>query len=121
LEQAFDETIFQTAKGITHSSIISSSFYSELELIKEWRSRFGYRFNIYGGDHFIDNEPHFHFDNIEKGISNKISFSGVIKECKGNRTIPKKILKKLLCFIEIVEIKRILIELWNRKNPGLKV
>lgn len=121
LEQTFDELLFQTANGNTHSNKSSSSFYAELELVKEWSSRFGYRFSIYGRDHFIDNEPHFHFDNNEKGISCKISFSGAIKECKRKKTIPRKILKDLKYFIGKPEIKRILIDLWNKKNPELKV
>jgi len=121
LDQTFDELLFQFNNGKTHTNIDSSIFYAELELVKEWKSRFGYRFNIYGNDHLIDNEPHFHFDNKEKEIFCKISFSGVIKECKGNRNIPRKVFKVLTYFIAKPEINRLLVEFWNSKNPELKI
>jgi len=98
LNQIFDNLLYQTAKGRLHLDISSSSVYTELELVKEWKSKFGYQFNIHSNDHFIDNEPHFHFDNKEKGIFCKISFSGVVKESRGTKTIPKNILKILRQF-----------------------
>ena len=121
LNQIFDNLLYQAAKGRLHLDISSSSVYTELELVKEWKSKFGYQFNIHSNDHFIDNEPHFHFDNKEKGIFCKISFSGVVKESRGTKTIPKNTLKILRQFINRPEIKRVLIELWNKNNPELKI
>lgn len=121
LNQIFDTVLTNTSKGIIQSDLDSPYFYVELELIKDWKSKFGFSFNIYGGDHFIDNEPHFHFDNKEKGIFCKISFSGEVRESKNNKIIPRKLLKDLSDFIEKQEIRKILKLLWNKKNPELLI
>lgn len=76
IDRSFDELKFQLEKGLTIESYSSGTRYLELEKVKEWKSKFGYVFNIYGNEHFINNKPHFHFDNNEEGVSCKISFDG---------------------------------------------
>lgn len=121
LEIRFDEILFQKSKGIKQESINNNYFYSEFEILKEWKSKFGYKFNIYGNDHFIDNKPHFHFDNKQDNLYCKISFDGEIFEIKNNKKLPKNIYKELKYFLSNMENQIILKEMWNDKNPTLKV
>ena len=119
LNRLFDDLLNQIVKGNSHENIEKGKLIFELELIKEWKSKNGFRFNIYSGDHFIDNKPHFHFDHREKGINCKIGFDGEIFESKGG-DISKKIKKELNYFLSKPETQKILIEKWNIMNPDLK-
>jgi hypothetical protein len=121
LNKSFDELEFQFSKGLTIEKFEKGIRYFEFEQVKEWKSRFGYVFNIYSNDHFIDKKPHFHFDNKEKKISCKMSFEGDIFESNGINSIEKKVLKDLQYFLSKSENRKILIEKWNQKNPNLKV
>jgi hypothetical protein len=121
LEQKFDELLFQISKGNTHDKIEKGSFFMEFEQVKEWKSKFGFSFSIYGNEHFIENSPHFHFDNNEKGIACKVGFDGIIFECKRNKSIPRNILKELKYFLKQIDTKELLNQLWNTKNPELVI
>lgn len=119
LNQRFDDLLYQISKGNTHAKIEHGTLFMEFEQVKEWKSKAGFSFSIYGGEHFIENSPHFHFDNNEKGIACKVGFNGVIFECKRNKSIPKNILKELKYFLKQIDTKRLLTKLWNDKNPEL--
>lgn len=121
LEIRFDETLFQVSKSNIQERIDNNYIYSEFEIIKEWKSKYGYKFNIYGNDHFIDNKPHFHFDNKQDNLYCKISFDGEIFEIKNNKKLPKNIYKELKYFLSKIENQTILKEMWNDKNPTLNV
>ena len=120
LNRSFDELKFQFEKGLTIENHKNGIRYFGLEKVKEWKSRFGYTFNIYGNDHFIEGKPHFHFDNNEKGVACKISFNGEVFESKGKNKIDKKILKELRYFLSHERTQELIISKWNTKNPKLK-
>lgn len=121
LERQFDEILFQISKGVSQEDYNNGIRWSGFERVKEWQSRNGFTFNIYSNDHFINGQPHFHFDNKAKGIASKISFSGEIFEEKGKQNIPKNIYKDLKLFLKSEITRSILVEMWNSKNPELKV
>jgi hypothetical protein len=120
LSRSFDELKFQFEKGLTIESHKKGTRYFGLEKVKEWKSKFGYTFNIYGNDHFIENKPHFHFDHKEKGVSCKMSFDGEIFDSKGKNEIDKKALKELRYFLSMDRTQELIVSKWNEKNPKLK-
>lgn len=120
LDKSFDGLLYQFSKGITYGSYKKGLRYHEFEQIKEWKSKFGFKFNIYGNDHLIDGKPHFHFDNEEKDIACKIDFQGNILECKGSE-VPSKTLKDLQFFLFQEKIQKIIHDKWNDKNPNLTI
>ena len=120
LNCSFDELKFTFEKGLTIEDHKEGIRYLGLEKIKEWKSKFGYVFNIYSNDHFIENKPHFHFDNKEKGVSCKMSFDGNVFESKGKNEIDRKVLKELKYFLSMEKIQETIISKWNNKNPKLK-
>jgi hypothetical protein len=120
LNCAFDGLKFSFEKGLTIENHKEGIRYLGLQKIKEWKSKFGYVFNIYSNDHFIENKPHFHFDNKEKGVSCKMSFEGDIFESNGKNEIDKKVLKELRYFLSLENTQETIIYKWNSKNPKLK-
>lgn len=120
LNRSFDELRFQFDKGLTIENHKNGIRYFGLEKVKEWKSRFGYVFNIYGNDHFIDGKPHFHFDNKEKGVFCKMSFDGEVFENKGKNDINKKVSKELKYFLSLEKTQELITSKWNEKNPKLK-
>jgi hypothetical protein len=120
LNRSFDELKFQFNKGLTIENHKNGIRYLGLEKVKKWKSKFGYIFNIYGNDHFIDGKPHFHFDNKEKGVSCKMSFDGEVFENKGKNNIDKNVLKELKYFLSLERTQELIISKWNEKNPKLK-
>lgn len=120
IEQLFDEILYQFSKGISYENYNKGQRWIEFEKIKEWKSKFGYNFNIYSNDHLINNKPHFHFDNKEKEIYTKIDFYGNVLESLGN-DIPKKILKDLEFFLTDDKIQKIISEKWNERNPNFMI
>ncbi|WP_170235051.1 DUF4160 domain-containing protein [Bizionia gelidisalsuginis] len=120
LNCSFDELKFTFEKGLTVEDHKDGIRYLGLEKIKEWKSKFGYIFNIYSNDHFIDNEPHFHFDNKEKSVSCKMSFDGNIFESNEKNEIDRKVLKELKYFLSMERTQETIISKWNNKNPKLK-
>jgi hypothetical protein len=121
LERNFDDLLFQTQRGrVTHEQLESGIRYDQFEQFKEWRSLYGYRFNIYSNEHFINGEKHFHFDNKEEGVFCKIDFQGNVIENKGSKNIPANILKELLYFLTKESVNKRLHKIWDDKNPELK-
>ena len=121
LIRSFDSLLHYVSRGITHEQIEQGVTLLELEKVKEWKSKNGYLFNIYGNDHFIDNKPHFHFDHKEKQIACKIGFDGEIFESKGKTNPDSKIIKELKYFLDKDETQKALKNMWNTKNPELQI
>ena len=59
IEKIFDDLLFQISKGNTVEQILKGTTILDLEQVKEWKTKFGYTFNIYSNDHFIDNKRNF--------------------------------------------------------------
>lgn len=93
-----------------------NSMYIELEQVFEWRSRYGYTFNIHSNDHEIDGKRHFHFDNKEAKVFLKMDFDGNILESNGRKNIDKKIHKILKKFLKLPDIARRVNLMWETKN-----
>lgn len=121
LDEYFDGFLHQMVKGVSHEAYERGARYWEFEQVKEWKSKYGYRFSIYGNDHLIDGKPHFHFDNQQNEVSCKLGFDGELFECKGKNTIPANVLKELRYFLGKEKIQSTLVEFWNAKNPEIKV
>ncbi len=122
IDKVFDDILFQTHRGrLTYEQLDSGRRFEQFEQVKEWKSKYGYKFNIYGNDHLIDGKPHFHFDNAGQKISTKMDFSGNVLEHKGKNSIPKKVLEDLNYFLQKESTKIKLISLWNSKNPSIKI
>ncbi len=120
LNQIFDDLLIQTIKyGLSHEQLEKGVRFDEFEQVAQWKQKFGYKFNIYGKDHFIDGKPHFHFDNQEEGVFSKIDFEGNVKESSG--VVPAKILKELSYFLRQEPIRKKIRDMWNEKNPTLIV
>tara|TARA_R110002051_G_C8650085_1_gene487452 strand:+ start:524 stop:910 length:387 start_codon:yes stop_codon:yes gene_type:complete len=120
LDKIFADLLYQLSKGNTFENIAKGQTIIDLEQVKEWKNKFGYTFNIYSNDHFINKKPHFHLDNKSSNISTKISFEGEILEQKGKNRIDKKTLKALKYFLNNPNTRRLLIAEWNKSNPELK-
>ncbi len=122
LDRLFDDLLFQTQRGkITHEQLERNVRFEQFEQVKDWKLKYGYRFNIYGNDHFIDGRPHFHFDNNEAKIFCKVDFDGNVLEFQGTNEIPNNIHKELLYFLSKETNRKRIIDLWNQKNPMLLV
>ena len=120
LDSYFDDILYQTYKGNTIENLQRNIRHEEFQKFKEWKSRFGYEFNIYSNDHFIDGKPHFHLDNKSEGVSCKMSFQGEVFECAG-KDFSSKISKELNYFLSNTNVQTALKEMWNFKNPILKL
>lgn len=122
LDFSFDDLLFQTQRGsVTHEQLESGVRFEQFEQVHEWKSKYGYRFNIYGNDHFIDNKAHFHFDHTAEGIRCKMDFDGNVLESSGKKEIPANILKELRYFLSKPTNRNLVIEMWNLKNPSLTI
>lgn len=117
LEWLFDDLLFQTSR-LTYEQIDGGRRIERFENLKEWKSKHGYKFNIYSNDHLINGKKHFHFDNIADGVFAKLDFNGNILEIKGNQ-IPRNIHKDLIYFLNKKHIQIIVENFWNDKNPNL--
>lgn len=121
LEEQFDGLLFQTQRGkVTHAQLERGVRYEQFEQFKEWKSLYGYKFNIYSNEHFINGEKHFHFDNKQENIFCKIDFEGGVLESNGKKDIPGNVLKELQYFLRKESIKNLLHKIWNDKNSDLK-
>lgn len=120
LDRYFDDLLFQTVSGgLTHEQLENGLRHDQFQKVKEWKSKYGFSFSIYGNEHLINGKKHFHFDNKEKEIFSKIDFEGNILEIKG-KNIPSNIEKDLKYFLQKSYVKPLLEEFWNNKNPHLK-
>ena len=121
LNQLFDEIIHQLEKGNTIEGLKKGLLYYEFHQVKEWKSKYGYRFHVYSNDHLIDKKPHFHIVKESEGIDCRFFFNGSIYDCKGQNKLEKKVSVALEYFLECRSNIAILISLWNNKNPNYKV
>lgn len=121
IDELFDTFLYQISKGISYEKYSNGIRFQTFQNVKEWESRYGYKFQIYSNDHFINNKPHFHFFNNDNTIHAKIDFDGNILEYKTQNKIQKNILKDLIYFLNLKEVKTKIIEIWNFSNPNLKV
>lgn len=121
IEVLFDDLLFQTHRGnLSHNQLDKGVRFEQFEQIKEWKSKYGFKFNVYGNDHLINGKAHFHFDNHGQNIFCKIDFNGNILENNGSE-IPKKVLDDLKYFLSKDSNKTRIKDLWNVKNPSLVI
>ena len=121
LDKTFDEILFQLSKGNTIEGLKKGRIWMGFEQVKEWKNRFGYQFHIYSNDHFIEKLPHFHIRKISENIDCRLFFDGRLVDCKGKGRLEKKVLSALLYMLSKQKTQQTLKELWNQKNPSLKV
>jgi hypothetical protein len=121
LEIGFDELLYDLSKGHTIEKMKKGLKRFEFEQVKEWKNRFGYSFQIFSNDHFIDNKPHFHLIKNKGEINCKFFFDATLIICKGNKSIDKKTHEALLYFISKPLYQDYLKNLWNKNNPSLIV
>ncbi len=121
LDQGLDYVLDQLAHGNTIEGLKKGRVWMGFEQVKEWKSKFGFQFQIYSNDHFIDTKPHFHIVKKSEGIDCRIFFDGEIYDCKGNQTLDRKIKEAIVYFVADSKRQVLLREFWNKKNPGLLV
>jgi len=121
LDEYFDWIINQLTKGNTIDNLRKDRIYSEFEQVKEWKSKYGFQFQIYPNDHFIDNKPHFHLVKKSDNIDCRIFFDGTIYDCKGKGYLDKRTKDALDYFLSNITTLERLKKLWNIKNPSLTI
>ena len=121
LNQGLDYILDQLHHGNTIEGLKNGRVWMGFEQVKEWKSKFGFQFQIYSNDHFIDNKPHFHIVKKSEEIDCRIFFDGVIYDCKGNSTLDKKLREAIVYFVSDPKRQILLIDFWNNKNPQLKM
>lgn len=121
LDREFDDLLKPMLKhGFTFEQATDpNSMYVELEQVMEWKSRYGFTFNIWPNDHLIDGKRHFHFDNKAQGIALKLDFDGNILENKGKKELESKMLKILKKFVKLPHIQKRINQLWEKNNPDV--
>lgn len=120
IEKLFDDILFQLSKGNTIEKLKKGVRWDSFEQVKEWENRFGYQFHIYSNDHLINKEPHFHLRKVSENIDCKFSFSGKLFECNGSGKLDKKTISALNHILTL-DMQKKLYDIWNQKNPNLKV
>ena len=121
LNKGLDYVIDQLFHGNTIEGLKKGRVWFGLEQVKEWNSKFGFQFQIYSNDHFIDNKPHFHIVKKSEGIDCRLFFDGNIFDCKGESSLDKKTREAILYFLSDIAIQTLLKEFWNKKNPSLSI
>lgn len=121
LNQGLDFILEQIAHGNTIEGLKKGKVWMGFEQVKEWKSKFGFQFQIYSNDHFIENKPHFHIVKKSENIDCRIFFDGMIYDCKGKSTIDKKTHEAIIYFVSQPQKQTLLREYWNKKNPELKI
>lgn len=121
LGEGLDWIIHQLTKGNTIKGLKNNKIYFEFEQVKEWKLKYGFQFQIYSNDHFIDNKPHFHLVKKSSDIDCRIFFDGTIYDCKGKGQLDRRAKEAIDYFLENPENQDILKKLWNNKNPNLLV
>ena len=120
LNEGLDYIIDQLTHGNTIDGLKKGRVWFGFEQLKEWKSKYGFQFQIYSNDHLIENKPHFHLVKNSDGINCRLFFNGKIYDCKGNKSIDKKVLEAINYFLSDNSIQILLQEFWNQKNPSLK-
>lgn len=121
LDESFDWIIHQLTKGNTIQGLKNNKQHFEFEQVKEWKSKYGFQFQIYPNDHFIKNKPHFHLIKRSDGIDCRLFFNGKVIDCKGKSDLDKRTKEAIEYFLSISKNKSRIIELWNNKNPAFTV
>jgi len=121
LEISFDELLFQLSKGVSINRHKEGTRWDGFEQVKSWKNKFGYSFHIFPNDHFIEQKPHFHLIKKSDGINCKYFFDGSLISCGGDFKIDKKIKEAIIYFLSIPKTNELLIALWNKNNPNLKL
>lgn len=119
LNRSFDFLLDQMAHGVSIEDYKKGSRWYGLQQVKEWKSLFGYQFQIYSNDHFIDNKPHFHLLKPSNDIDCRYFFDGTLVDCSGKGAVEKKIIEPLVYFLSETSTQERLIGMWNAKNPNL--
>lgn len=117
IDKSFEWLLNQLVKGNTIENIEKGIHHMEFESVKEWKSKYGYKFHIYSNDHFINNKPHFHLTKTSENIDFRIFFNGDIYDEKEDKVMDKNVNKAIRYFLENENNQDILIEMWNNKNP----
>ncbi len=96
LNQSLDEILFQLSKGTTIEGLKNGRLWMGFEQVKEWKSRFGFKFHIHSNDHLLKNEqqehkPHFHLKKPSENIDCRMFFDGTIYDSKGDMSAPPKL------------------------------
>lgn len=118
LEQTFDDILFQLSKGMTIDKLKQGKQWFGFEQLKDWKNRMGYKIHIYSNDHFIENKPHFHLINKSEKVDCKFDFFGNLFNCLGNE-IDSRMFKIVEYYCSDSYTQKMLIEMWNHKNPNL--
>ena len=119
LDEGFDWIIHQLTKGNTIEGLKNNIQYFEFEQVKEWKSKYGFQFQIYSNDHFVDNKPHFHLVKKSADIDCRLFFDGIVFDCKGSSQLDRRTKDAIVYFLSIPKNQNRIIELWNNKNPNL--
>ena len=99
LNQGLDYILDQLSHGNTIEGLKKGTVWSGFEQVKEWKSKFGFQFQIYSNDHLIENKPHFHIVKKSEGIDCRLFFDGAIYDCKGNATLDKRTREAITYFL----------------------
>ena len=121
LDKSFDFIIHQLIRGNTIQGLKNNKYLFELEQVKEWQSKYGFQFQIYSNDHFIENKPHFHLIKRSDNIDCRLFFDGEVFDCKGKSQLDKRIKEAIEYFLGVSKNQNRIIELWNNKNPFLLI
>ncbi len=121
LNEGLDYIIDQLTHGNTIEGLKKGRVWFGFEQLKEWKSKYGFQFQIYSNDHLIDNKPHFHIVKSSDGVNCRLFFNGEIYDCKGKNGLDKKVISAIQYFLTDIKIQKMLVELWNFKNPELKI
>ena len=121
LNQGLDGIIEQLSKGNSIENMEKGIFWFGFQQVKEWKSKFGYQFHIYSNDHFINNKPHLHVLKQSENLDCRFYFDGIIIDCVGQNKMDKRAAEALTYFLSKEPNQKLLKELWNQKNPTLKI
>jgi len=121
LNRGIDFILEQLDYGNTIEGLKKGQFWMGFQQVKEWKSKYGYKFHIYSNDHFIDKKPHLHLIKESEKIDCRIFFDSTIYDCKKENKINKRVQDALRYFLSKEKNQTLLINLWNLKNPELRV
>lgn len=121
LNQGLDYILDQLAHGNTIEGLKKNRVWMGFEQVKEWKSKFGFQFQVYSNDHYIDNKPHFHIVKKSERVDCRLFFDGEIYDCKGDTSLDKKTREAIIHFLSDPKRQVLLKEYWNNKNPELRI
>jgi hypothetical protein len=121
LNKGIDFILDQLEHGNTIDGLKKGRIWMGFEQVKEWKSKYGYKFHIYSNDHLIDNKPHFHLIKNSEDVDCRFFFDGNLYDCKKENQIKKKVREALLYFLSKEKNQNLLISFWSLKNPELLI